>query len=190
MMRGKRAGHLNSPEQLAEAMFGLCRVETETGPLQIYLMLSELDIRRSPENRLSPQTALLLASRFTEFSNQYLVFSEFPELTDTSIAQFLNVAESLGRIPNHTLRGNAMGIFQANIGMWQILARQGQITTAALNDSWQKVIKPFGKVSSSPQLFDAGQDSLAEILLAATGQRNGSQDEIIDLLCRPQAVES
>ena len=183
---GKRAGHLSSPEQLAEAMFGLCRVETETGPLQIYLMLSELDGRRSPENRLSPQTALLLASRFTEFSNQYLVFSEFPELTDASITEFLNVAESLGRIPNHTLRGNAMGIFQANIGMWQILARQGQIQSAALNDSWQKVIKPFGKVASSPQLFDAGSDSLGELLLAATGKKNGSQDEIIDLLAGPR----
>ena len=78
--QGKRAGHINSPEHLAEAMFALCRVETETGPLQIYLMLSELDSRRSPENRLSPQTILLLASRFADFSNQYLIFSEFPEL--------------------------------------------------------------------------------------------------------------
>jgi hypothetical protein len=183
---GKRANRLNSPEQLSEAMFGLCRVETETGPLQIYLMLSELDGRRSPENRLSPQTALLLASRYTEFSNQFLVFSEFPELTDASITEFLNVAESLGRIPNHTLRGNAMGIFQANIGMWQILARQGQIKSAALNESWQKVIKPFGKVASSPQLFDAGSDSLGELLLAATDKKNSSQDEIIDLLAGPR----
>ena len=183
---GKRASHLNSPEHLAEAMFGLCRVETETGPLQIYLMLSQLDSRRSPENRVSPQTALLLANQFADFSNQYLVFSEFPELTDASITEFLNVAESLGKLPNHTLRGNAMGIFQANVGMWQILARQGQIKSAALNESWQKVIKPFGKVASSPQLFDAGRDSLVELLLAATGKRNGSQDEIIDLLAGPR----
>jgi hypothetical protein len=183
---GKRAGHMKNPEQLAETMFALCRVETETGPLQIYLMLSELDSKRSPENRLSPQTVVLMASRFAEFSNQYLIFSEFPELNDASITRFLNVAESLGKIPNHTLRGNAMGIFQANIGMWQILARQGQIKSAALNDSWQNVIKPFGKVLSSPQLFDAGSGSVGELLLAATGQRSGSQDEIIDLLAGPR----
>jgi hypothetical protein len=115
-----------------------------------------------------------------------LIFSEFPELNDASITRFLNVAESLGKIPNHTLRGNAMGIFQANIGMWQILARQGQIKSAALNDSWQNVIKPFGKVLSSPQLFDAGSGSVGELLLAATGQRSGSQDEIIDLLAGPR----
>jgi len=183
---GKRAMHFSHPEQLAEAMFGLCRVETETGPLQVYLMLSELDGKRSPANRLSPQTVLLLANRFAHFSNQYLIFSEFPELTDVSITHFLNVAEGLGKIPNHTLRGNAMGVFQANIGIWQILARQGQIKSASLNDSWQKVITPFGKVLSSAQLFDAGRDSLGEMLLAATGQSNRSQDEIIDLLAGPQ----
>ncbi len=183
---GKHAGHLNHPEQLADTMFALCRVETETGPLQMYLMLSELDSKRSEQNRLSPQTVLLLASRFADFSNQYLIFSEFPELNDASITRFMNVTESLGKIPNHTLRGNAMGVFQANIGIWQILARQGQIKSSAVNDSWENVIKPFSKIASSPQLFDAGQDSLAAILLAATGQRNGSQDEIIDLLAGPR----
>jgi hypothetical protein len=183
---GKRASHFSRPEQLAEAMFGLCRVETETGPLQIYLMLSELDSKRSPESRVSPETALLLATRFAQFSNQYLIFSEFPELTDASITRFLNVAESLGKIPNHTLRGNAMGIFQANIGIWQILARQGEIKSSETNDSWQKVIRPFGKVGSSAQLFDAGRVALGEVLLAATGQGNGSQDEIIDLLAGPK----
>ncbi len=185
---GKRATHINHPEQLAETMFGLCRVETETGPLQVYLMLSELDSRRPADNRLSPQTVLLLASRFAHFSNQYLIFSEFPDLSDASITHFMNGAETLGKIPNHTLRGNAMGIFQSNIGIWQVLARQGQIRSDGLNDSWQKAIKPFGKVLSSAQLFDAGRDSLGELLLAATGQRNRSQDEIIDLLAGPRQV--
>jgi len=183
---GKRASHFNRPQQLAEAMFALCRVETETGPLQIYLSLSELDGRRPPDHRLSPQTTLLLASRFPQFSNQYLIFSEFPQLSDESITHFLNTAERLGRIPNHTLRGNAMGIFQANIGIWQILARQGQINSAQLKDSWQKVVKPFDSVVSSPQLFEAGRDSLGEMLLAATGRRNCSQDEVIDLLAGPK----
>ena len=183
---GKRASHFSRPDQLAEAMFALCRVETETGPLQIYLSLSELDGRRPPDQRLSPQTALLLASRFSQLSNQYLIFSEFPQLSDESITRFVNTAERLTKISNHTLRGNAMGVFQANIGIWQILARQGQIKSGELNDSWQKVIKPFGNVITSSQLFDAGRDSLGEILLAATGQRNGSQDEIIDLLAGPQ----
>jgi hypothetical protein len=183
---GKRAGHLNHPEQLMETMFALARVETDTGPLQIYLMLSELDNRRSPEHPLSPQTILLMAGKFPQFSNQYLVFSEFPELNDASIARFLSAVEGIDKIPNHTLRGNAMGIFQANLGLWQILARQGQIPSAGVNDSWQKAIKPFGAVVSSAQLFDAGRSSLKELLLAATGGSTFSQDEIIDLIAGPR----
>jgi hypothetical protein len=85
-------------------------------------------------------------------------------------------------VSDHTLRGNAMGIFQSNIGLWQILARQGQISSAKLNDSWQHTIDPFGKISSSAQLFDAGRDSLRELLKAATGKPTSSQDDIIEFL--------
>src|SRR6266550_382093 len=182
---GKRASHGANPEQLAQGMFAISRAETDEGPLQIYLTLTELDSRRSPEKRLSPQTVLLLADKFAQFSNQYLIFSEFPELSDASIAHFVKVAEAIDKIPNHTLRGNTMGIFQANIGLWQILARQGQISSAGLDGSWQNTIRPFANIRSSVQLFDAGRDSLREVLLAATGKPNGSQDEIIDLLAGP-----
>lgn len=182
---GKRSNRWNRPEQLLEAMFAFSREETDAGPLRIYLFLSELDGGRTPENRLRPETVLLLASKFSQFSHQYLMFDEFPELSDESIASFLSVAESLGGIHDHTVRGNAMGTFQANVGLWQILARQGQLSGADLNDSWRKVILPFAKVSSSVQVFDAGRDSLSGLILAATGSPNCSQAEIIDLLAGP-----
>src|SRR5215469_4768418 len=182
---GRRASHWTNPEQLVQAMFAISRVETDEGPLQIYLTLSELDRRRPPEGQLSPQTVLLLARKFAQFSDQYLIFSEFPELSDASIMQFLKVAEAIDRIPNHIMRGNAMGIFQAEIGLWQIFARQGQISGAGLNDSWQKLIRPFADIRSSATLFEVGRSSLREMLLAATGKPNASQDEIIDLLAGP-----
>jgi hypothetical protein len=183
---GKRSNGWQHPDQLVEAMFALSRTETEVGALQAYLFLSGLDGRRPAGKKLSPQTVVLLASKFADFSNQYLIFSEFPGLSDESITHFLGVAEALGKISNHTLRGNAMGTFQANIGLWQILARQGQIGSDKLNDSWEGVIKPFGKISSAPQLFGAGRDSIGEVLRAATGRPNGSQNEIIDLLAGPR----
>ena len=62
------------------------------GPLQIYMAISELDSRRSPEHRLAPATVRLLARKFEEFSDQYRIFSEFPELSDESIVLFLDVA--------------------------------------------------------------------------------------------------
>ena len=183
---GRRAAHWDHPDQLLEALSAISRVPTDTGPLQIYLMLSELDARRSPEHRLSPETVALLAGKFSEFSDQYLVFSEFPDLDDASISAFLQVVTSLNGIPKNTLRGNAFGTFQASVGLWQIFARQGEIPGAALDDSWQKVIKPFGKISSSTQLFDAGRTALKDLLLAATGNADASQDKIINLLAGPR----
>jgi hypothetical protein len=185
---GKRAGRWNNPEQVLEGMFGVSRVETDAGPLQMYLMLSELDNGRSPH--LSPQSVLLLASKFAQFSNQYLIFSEFPALTEASIVQFVNAAEAVNKIPNHTLRGNAMGIFQASLGLWQILARQGQISSAELNNSWQNIVKPFANIHSETQLFDAGRHSLRELMLAASGKPEVSQDEIVDLLAGPHQSTS
>src|SRR5205823_4729206 len=140
----------------------------------------ELDSRRSPGHRLSADTFKLLASKFGQLSEQYLTFSEFPELNDASIAQFVNTAEAVDKIPNHTLRGNAMGTFQANVGFWQILARQGQIPKTKLNESWQAAVQPFSKITSPAQLFDAGRNSLGEILRASTGKAAASQDEIIE----------
>src|SRR5439155_10340775 len=69
---GRRAAHWNHPDQLLEALSAISRLPTDTGPLQSYLMLSELDSRRSPEHRLSPETVTLLAGKFSEFSDQYL----------------------------------------------------------------------------------------------------------------------
>lgn len=181
----KRTRHLASPEQLVQTMFALSRADTEDGPLQVYLALSELDGRRRTERRLSPETVRLLARKFTDYSNQYWVFSEFPELSDSSITLFLDAAGALNNISNKALRGNAFGIFQANLGMWQILARQGQIPVEKRDESWQQVIKPLEKVRTAGQLYGAGRASVRELMQAATGKPNRSQDEIIDLLAGP-----
>ena len=78
-----------------------------------------------------------------------------------------------------------MGVFQANLGLWQILARQGEIRDAELNQSWQQAIAPFAAVDSSAQLFDAGHASLGTLMLAASGKSNLSQGEFIELLAGP-----
>lgn len=180
----KQNGRLKTPEQLVQAMFALSRFNTESGPLQAYMAISEMDSRRSPEHHLEASTVHLLARKFEEFSDQYRIFSEFPELSNESIALFLNVAQGLNNLPSG-VRGNAFGTFQANVGIWQILARQGQISNSDLSDSWQHVVKPFASIHTAPQLYDAGRASLAEIFQFSTGKSRGSQDEIIDLLAGP-----
>ena len=181
----KKVHGFDNPEQLLEAMTAFSRIQTDTGPLQIYLALNAVDSARTTQQRLSPETVRLLATKFAQFNSWYMIFTEFPELNDGSIVNFVNTASAVDSISNQALRGNVLGAFQANIGLWQILARQRQIPAAAQNDSWQKVIEPFAKISSSMQLFDAAHNSLGALLQAASGKADISQDEIIDLLAGP-----
>jgi hypothetical protein len=182
----KRAGHWNHPDQVTEAMFAFSRLDSDVSPLQMYLLFTELDSKRGPGHRLKLDTLSLMAKRFNDYSDQYLVFSEFPQLDDASIAAFIHAADTINKIPGHTLRGNSMGIFQANLGIWQILARQGQISSAKLNESWREAVKPFSAVSGPGQLFDAGNNSLLAVLRAATGRSTISEDDIIELLAGPR----
>jgi hypothetical protein len=185
---GRRSRHWETPEQMLEGMFALSRVQSESGPLQAYLLMCDLDSSRPPDRRLSPDTVLLIASKFAEFSDQYLLFAEFPELDDASIAAFANIAASLDGIHNQALRGNSMGTFQATVSIWQILARQGEIRREDLNASFQRILKPWGKINSPVQVFDAGRAALKEVALAATDKPELSQDQIIELLAGPMQV--
>ena len=187
---GKRTGRITTADQLVQVLFALSRADTEYGPLQMYLALSEMESRRPAQDRLKPETVTLLARNFEEFSHQYRIFSEFPELSDSSIALFLETAKNIDGISNSGIRGNALGTFQANVGLWQILARQNQIPTSSLDDSWQKTVKPFAKVRSASQVYDAGHSSLEEVFSAASGKRSVSQDEIIELIAGPRQASA
>jgi len=183
----KHANHWKSPDQLVEAMFAFSRQSSEDGPLPIYLMLSAIDSARPVEQRLSPPTVRLLGEKFSRYGNQYLIFSEFEALNDASITHFLGVVDAIDHTSNVTLRANALGIFQANVGLWQILARQGQIAPQQLNDSWQKLISPFAAgISSQAQLFDVAQASIHDLWRAAAGRSSLSQGEVISLLAGPK----
>jgi len=183
---GKRAGGWNNPDQVVEGMVAVSRVSSREGPLNAFLALTEIDRNRAPEQRLNPATARLLIDKFDRFGDQYLLFSEFPGLSNASITRFFNVAEGLNKIPDRLVRADALGILQANIGLWQILAGQGQIPDASVNDSWMKVLNPFGNaINSSGPLFEAGRSSLGELVRAATGKPGITQDEMIALLAGP-----
>ena len=186
----KRSGRVNNPEDLLEGLIAISRVSWGRGPLQIYLALSEMDHARAPEPPLSPQIVTRLAKEFQRFSDQYLIFSEFHTLNDASLTQFLNAADAVDRITDTNLRAETVGMIQADTGLWQILVRQGQIPAANLNPSWQRLVQPFSDVHSTPQLFDATRNSLAELFRSATGKPRLSQDEFILLLAGPSQTSS
>jgi hypothetical protein len=182
----KRTHTWDNSEQLLEAMTGFARVSTDSGPLQIFLTLNEMDSGRPEGKKMSPDTVRLLAKNFQQFNSWYLLFSEFPELNDTSITQFLSTAEGIDKISNPALRGNVQGTYQANIGLWKILARQNEIPMELRNDSWQKVIGPFAKINSPTQMLDAAHSSLKDLMAAAGAGDKATQNQLIELLAGPQ----
>jgi len=183
---GEKAAGWNNPEQVVEGMVGVSRYAMPEGPVYNFLMLTEIDRGRAPGEQLDVPTARLLAEKFPLFGDQYSIFAEFHALNNESVSRFLTVAESLNQITDRLTRSDALGMLQANLGLWQILARQGQIPDARLNDSWQKILNPFGALHSSDQVYDAGRTALGELLRASTGKTFLPQDQIFALLAGPE----
>ena len=181
----RRSRDWNTSGRLLESLIASSSLQSETGPVQVFLLLNAMSSHRPPERQLSDETDKLVARRFAQFHHWFAIFAEFPTLDDTAIAKFVSAAERIDSIPNLALRSNTLGTFQADIGIWQILARQGQIPLDKLNSSWQEMVQPFVGGSSSVQLFDAARSSLQATLQAASGNRKLSQDEIVDLLAGP-----
>jgi hypothetical protein len=181
-----KAGSWNNPEQVIEGMIGVSRYPLRGGALDDFLALSEIDRGRGLSERISVPTARLLAEKYPIFGDQYPIFAEFHNLNDVSITRFLTVAEGMNQVPDRLVRADALGTLQANLGLWQILARQGQIPDASQNDSWQKIVDAFASVRSSAQVYDAGRTGFSELLRAATGKTFLPQDQILALLAGPE----
>ena len=182
---GKRARSFADADQLLEAMTALSRREADSGPLQLYLNLCEIDGRRASGHQLTPATVRLMAANFLLLHSWYPVFSEFPALDDRAIEQFLVAVDAIDGLRGNDLRANAMGALQANMGLWQILARQGEIAAAAQNASFGQVVAPFAGTSSSPQLFDAIRTSFHSLLVASGADPKSAPSTVVDLLAGP-----
>ena len=175
----------DTPDQLLKTLVASANSEAANSPLQVYLLLTAIDSGRKGRQRLSDETAQLLARKLPQFDRWLSIFAEFPALDDTSIDMFVSAADQVEGLKTPTLRTNALGAFQANIGLWQIFARQGQIPVEKQNPSWQKLVQPFLQVGSSTQFFEASRHSLQSVLVAVANRPDLSQDEIVELLAGP-----
>lgn len=182
----RKAARWKSPDQFIEAMFALARFNATDGPLETYETLSEVDRNRTGADRLNAETTRFMIAHYSKLHDQYGTFAEFSGLDNASIALFVKETEKIDAIRDTLLRADTMGIFESNIGLWQIFARQGQISPSDLNSSWQQTVEPFGTFGASSQLFDATRSSLTVVVKAASGDSNVSQERIIDLLAGPQ----
>jgi hypothetical protein len=185
----KAAANWKDPDDVLEALFALCRKAVENEPLKIFLALSDLD-----RHRLSPldaKTADRLAREYRSFGTQYAIFTEAAEVSNATINQFLDTADSVNQIKDLSLRADALGSLQALVGLWQIFSRQGSIASADRDKSLSALLVRYQKVRSERDVFDAGREGV-QTLLAATKSPEGVsvQDRMLDLLAGTAEADS
>ncbi|HEV2689083.1 MAG TPA: hypothetical protein VGV35_11025, partial [Bryobacteraceae bacterium] len=185
----KAAPNWRDPDDVIEALFGLCRKSVENEPLKIFMTLSDVDRRRKIP--LDAQTTDRLARDHKAFGAQYPIFAEAPEISNATINQFLDVATTINKIGDQGLRADAAGTMQALVGLWQIFNRQISIPPAEADRALSLILAQFAKVKNERDVFDSGREGV-KTLLAATKSPGGvsAQDRMIDLLAGTGSTDS
>ena len=175
------AGSWKDPDDVIEALFGLSRKSVENEQLKIFMALSDVDRHR--QIPLDSKTADRLARDFRAFGAQYPIFAEVSDISNGSINQFLDTAESINQIHDISVRSDAAGTLQALVGLWQIFCRQDSIAPADRDRPLTSILARFSKVKGESDVFDGGRDGV-QTLLAATNAPAGvsAQDRMLDLL--------
>ena len=155
------------PDDVLEALFALCRKAVENEPLKIFMAISDLD-----RNRVAPldaPTVDRLARDYRNYGSQYSVFSESRSLSDKSVNQFLDTAESMNKVNNPLFRSDLAGSFQSLVGLWQIFVRQQTIPQSQADTVFSGIMGSFAQVRTERDLFDASRNGVKLLLAAAPG---------------------
>jgi hypothetical protein len=163
------------PDDVLEALFALCRKTVENEPLKIFMALSDLDRKR--DVRLQAATVDRLARAYTAFGSQYPAFAESGSLTDKSIGEFLDAAETLNKIHDPLFRADATGSFQSLVGLWQILVRQQSLPDNRADAAFSGIVASFAQIRNDRELFDAGRNGIHLLVSASasTGDADAKQ---------------
>ncbi|MCU1233486.1 MAG: hypothetical protein JWP63_1453, partial [Candidatus Solibacter sp.] len=175
----KLATTWKEPDDVLEALFALCRKTVENEPLKIFMAIGDID--RNREKPLEAATVDRLAREFHSYGSQYPLFSESRNLSEKSIAQFLDAAGSISKVKDQALHSDLAGTFQALVGLWQILVRQQSIPEAQADAIFSGIVASFNTVKNNRELFDAGRNSVKLLLGSAAGNTEPHQ-KMLDLL--------
>ena len=175
------------PDDVLEALFALCRKAVENEPLKIFMAISDVDRNRAKP--LEAATVDRLAREYHTYGAQYATFSESRSLSDTSILHFLETAEALNKVHDQLWRTDAPGSFQALVGLWQILVRQGSIPDAKADAAFSSITGPFGQLHNERDLFDAGRGAVRALLAAAPETSAQPQERLVELLAGAPSSE-
>jgi len=177
----KAAANWKDPDDVLEALFGLCRKVVENEPLKIFLALSDMDRHRPTP--LDAKTADRLARQYRAFGAQYPIFAEVSDVSNATITQFLDTADSANQIKDSGVRADTAGTMQALVGLWQIFCRQGAIAPPDRDRVLAGILTRFEKVKSERDVFEGGREGVQALLAAAKSPEGApAQDRMIDLL--------
>src|SRR5579863_3969342 len=183
----KAAPGWKEPEEVLEALFGLCRKTVDNEPLKIFMAMTDLERNRAKP--LETATVERLVTDYRALGAQYPLFAETPAVSDSTIGAFLDAARGVTQIRDPALRADAAGVMQALTGMWQIFARQGNIPEAEADAALAALLQPFAKAPGQRDVFDGGQKGVRALLQAAHAPARGAlQDHIMDLLAGTKAA--
>jgi hypothetical protein len=177
----KAATGWKEPDDVIEALFALCRKAVENEPLKIYMAITDLNRYRAKP--LEASTVDRLARSYRQFGSQFPIFAEAPSLTDKTILQYLDVAESVSDIRDNLLKADTAGTMQSLASLWQIFLRQGSLPAAEADATLSQILGGFAKVRNARELFDSGRAGVKTLLAATKTPENiRAQDRMIDLL--------
>ncbi len=177
----KAAAGWKDPDDVIEALFALCRKSVENEPLKIFMALNEVDRHR--QTPLDAKTADRLARQYHALGAQYAIFAEAGAVTNSTIVQFLDVADTTNQIKDPGLRADAVGTLQGLVGLWQIFSRQGSIPSADADRALASVLGQFSKVKNERDVFEGGRAGIKALLAATKTPADAQpQDRMIDLL--------
>ena len=185
----KSAGQWKQPEDLLEALFALSRKTVDNEPLKIFMALSDMDRYRAKP--LARETAERLADNHASMGSQYSLFCETPDVSDATIVAFLDAAEAINHLRDTVLRQNAAATMQALSGLWQALARQGEMAPGRGDATLAAMLKPFAEIKNERMVFEAGRGGMQALLDAtqpAATAGSARQERVLALLAGDGAV--
>ncbi len=168
-------------DDVIEAMFALCRKAIENEPLRIFLAVSDMERHRSTP--LSPEAVERLIRAYPKYGEQFTLYNDSPDISESTIAAHIDTMERLDRIGNALRRADVTGVLQAHLAIWQVLRRNGAIPDEKADASLLTVLSAANDARDQQGVFEAGRKGVF-VLLEAAGRDpvDGPQDQLVDLL--------
>ena len=178
--RNREAAMWSHADDIVESMYVFCRRAVNNDPLRMFISITNIDRNRKTPMRAA--TVERLTEEFGDHGQIYSIFADAPMLGDETILAYLDLLPRLLKVRRITRRADAVGIFQALTGLWQIFLREGQIPEDKADGVLRSLVDLFQDPRGDLALFDAGRAGV-RLLLAATGSSDKApQQRMLELL--------